>query len=368
MGTELPGTPPSRLSGAQANLALRKAQSRKWRGRREHMEGSRQASGLWDGYGSEFKPEDEDKVEATDWTNLSVANMPRGLPLVRLCLRNVLEDLEIVVFQALSLSFMLVSLLAYILLVFPKEDWETISLILSNPFGILLLYPYFILVTCVGMYFQMATVGVATMRLQGKNPTIRDGLRIANSRLWRGIGFALINATAGMIFAMLRRSKKAGTRLSGSVAQLGWAVSVYFVIPVIVFENLDPFDAINRSARLVKQTWKDALIGNFGMGSVFLLLAFPSLIVLAVCNHFDALWIGIGFAIAYFLAIGVFSAAAHGVLLSALYVMATGGKAQDFAAYAGLKDAIAAVDASTCRELPPGIGERDISLLKYRRP
>jgi hypothetical protein len=333
----------------------------------EHMAGSGQGSSLWDGYGSdEFVPEEEGP-EDIDWGNPRLGQLPRGLPLVRLCLSNVLKDLEIVAFQALSISLSLAFLGIYITWVFPTQDWETIAMILSNPLGILVLYPYFVSAILIVTYFNVASVGVATMRLQGKSPTIRDGLRIANSRLWSIIGWALFNASIAIFFAMLKRSKKPGARLAGSLGELGWAAAVYFVVPIMIFKRLGPIDAVHESTHLVKRTWKNALVGNFGMGGVFLLLALPSLLILAIFNGLGIFWVGIGFFIGYLLALGVFSNAAHSVLLSALYLMATGGRTKDFAAYPDVKDVLATMDSRTHGQDASDRQERAYSLLKYTR-
>jgi hypothetical protein len=310
----------------------------------EHMAGSEQRSSLWDGYGSpEFKAEDE--PEAVDWNNIKPENMPRGLPLVRLCLSNVLKDMEIVGFQAISLFVSLAFLGLYLTWVLPTEDWETTATILGNPIAILILYPYFIVAVMIVTYFRVACVGVATMRLQGKNPTFRDGLRIANSRLFAVIEWAFISASVGIVFAFLKRSKNPGAKLVGTAGEIGWAVANYFIVPVMIFERIGPIDAIHESASLVRRTWKTALVGNFGMSTVFFVLALPSFLVLAITASQGALWVGIGFFITYLLILSVFSGASHTVLLSALYLIATGGKPKDFAAYPDVKESLSFVDS-----------------------
>ena len=46
----------------------------------------------------------------------------------------------------------------------------------------------------------------------------------------------------------------------------------FFVVPIIVSENLGPISAIKRSTSLFKQTWGDQVVANFGFG-IFQLFA-----------------------------------------------------------------------------------------------
>ena len=44
---------------------------------------------------------------------------------------------------------------------------------------------------------SMALVGAALIRLEGGDPTLSDGLSIANERFWQILGYAAIAATVG---------------------------------------------------------------------------------------------------------------------------------------------------------------------------
>jgi hypothetical protein len=55
----------------------------------------------------------------------------------------------------------------------------------------------------IGIFFTAAVVGAATLRLQGRDPTVGDGLRLAGSKLRRIAGWAAISATVGLILRSL---------------------------------------------------------------------------------------------------------------------------------------------------------------------
>jgi hypothetical protein len=52
-------------------------------------------------------------------------------------------------------------------------------------------------------FFNSALVGAAMIRLDGGDPTVRDGLRIARSRIVQILGYAAIAATVGLILRVI---------------------------------------------------------------------------------------------------------------------------------------------------------------------
>jgi Family of unknown function (DUF6159) len=64
--------------------------------------------------------------------------------------------------------------------------------------GIFYFVAYFI-----GIFFNAAVVGAATIRLQGGDPTVGDGLRLARSRVGKIAVWAAISATVGLILRSL---------------------------------------------------------------------------------------------------------------------------------------------------------------------
>jgi Family of unknown function (DUF6159) len=76
-------------------------------------------------------------------------------------------------------------------------------------------------------------------------------------------------------------SRRAGAvgRIAASLLGVGWNIATYLVVPILVVENVGPVEAIQRSTRLLKQTWGEQIIGNLGLGAVFGLLTFGVMLV-----------------------------------------------------------------------------------------
>ncbi len=126
---------------------------------------------------------------------------------------------------------------------------------------------YFVII-----FFNAAVVECASIRFAGGDPTVRDGLSRAWNRKLRILQWSLVAATVGMIIRALRN------RFRGAVDQLilggiglAWNIATYFVVPVLVHEDLGPVDSIKRSGHVVKEAWGEALAGEVGTGIVFFL-------------------------------------------------------------------------------------------------
>ncbi len=120
-------------------------------------------------------------------------------------------------------------------------------------------------------FFNSALVGAAMIRLDGGDPTVRDGLRIARGRLVQILGYAAIAATVGLILRIIEeRAGFIGRWIAGLIG-LAFTVATFLTVPILVSRDIGPVEAVKESAALLKKTWGENIIGNAGMGLVFFL-------------------------------------------------------------------------------------------------
>lgn len=189
------------------------------------------------------------------------------------------------------------------------------------------LVQYFII-----FFFNSALVGAAMIRLDGGDPTVRDGLRIAGSRVVQILGYAAIAATVGLILRIIE--ERAGFIGRWIVGLLGVAftVATFLTAPILVSRDIGPVDAVRQSAALLKKTWGENIIGNAGMGLVFFLfylgvIGIGMLFVFGVAQTGNAPLIIAVTAILVLAVIGLalVQTALQGVYSAALYRYATDG-------------------------------------------
>jgi hypothetical protein len=191
---------------------------------------------------------------------------------------------------------------------------------------IVLLFILYLVFYFIGIYFNTAIIGCATIRLEGGNPTIKDGFRIANKNLRAIVGWALIAATVGIILSAIRERAGILGQIVTSLIGFAWTMAAFFVIPIYIYENLPVSKAIKRSAHVFKDTWGETFIGYFGLGLILVPLALIGLIPIAVGLYVDGLLVGFVIALVYWIVIACLGIAAQGVLKASLYRYAITGK------------------------------------------
>jgi hypothetical protein len=188
------------------------------------------------------------------------------------------------------------------------------------------LFLFYFVTYFIGILFNAAVVGAATIRLQGGDPTVRDGLRLAWSKKGKIAGWAAVSATVGLILRSLEERFGFLGRIVIALVGAAWGAITFFVVPVLLYEPVGVFDGIKRSAGIFKQRWGETFVGAGAIGiAVFLL----SLLVAAVAVGLGAVWAVLGIAVGV-LGLGLLIAlgsAMSGIYNAALYRYAKTGEA-----------------------------------------
>lgn len=181
------------------------------------------------------------------------------------------------------------------------------------------------------LYFNTALVGAASIRLEGGDPTVRDGLRIANSRLSMIFGYAMVAATVGLLLRAIEERAGAVGKWVAGLLGVAWTLASFLVVPVLVHRGVGPVDALKESATLLKRTWGENLIGQGGVGLVFGLMqvllwllvlvpAFAALFGQQTALFFALVFLGVVAS----LLLGLVQAALSAIYSAALYRHASG--------------------------------------------
>lgn len=230
--------------------------------------------------------------------------------LFKASLNVLMADKELLIFPIISaVGSIIISATFFLPFIF-ASGMDGVFLGNIQPFYWIVLFLFYIVQYTLVFFANTALVGAANIRLQGGDPTISDGLRIAWSRIGPIAGYAVIAATVGMILQMLNKKGKGFGRLVISLIGFAWNVATYLVVPVLAIEGVGPIEAIKRSVSLLKKTWGEQIAGNFGLGAVFgianliIILLFLPLIVLALANEG---WVVVGVLVFLFFTVLVLS-------------------------------------------------------------
>jgi hypothetical protein len=201
-------------------------------------------------------------------------------------------------------------------------------------------FVFYFVVSFVIIFANAALVGAVLRKLDDQSASVSDGFRVALSHLGSIAGYAAIAATVGMILRWLRDQARQSNGAFAIIGQLGvgllgaaWNIATFLVIPVLVVENIGPIEAIKRSVTLLKRTWGEQLIGNAGIGLVFglasflTLLAGVGLIILSAALGIPALIVGVvALVVAALLILAVIGSTLSGIYRAAVYRYAATGQ------------------------------------------
>jgi hypothetical protein len=144
--------------------------------------------------------------------------------------------------------------------------------------GFIILYFFFSFVI---VYFNASLIACTTQRLQGKEASIGDGLGLAGQHWLSLLKWTMLNTSIGLVIRNLENSHNLIEEIIGMILGISWTISTYFVIPVMVLQNVGPFKAIKTGFSIFGRGWRRVL-------SIFLIF-----------HLFTAALIGILFGLAY---------------------------------------------------------------------
>ncbi len=189
--------------------------------------------------------------------------------------------------------------------------------------------------TFIGVYATAGLIGAATLKLNGQQPTARDGWKVARARWGKLLVWSLISATIGLLIqAIARRLGGIAGLLVGVAGGATWSVATYFMVPVLLYEEQGSWRGIVRSSRLFVSTFGRTIFSNLALGLIIAAGIIVAVLVV-VAGVFEAILhsvgvglvlIGVGLAIA--VGVALIGATAEGILCAALYRYATTGQVE----------------------------------------
>jgi len=245
------------------------------------------------------------------------------------------SDKELLVFPLLSVLAVMLVAATFLLPMFGLGAFEDAQRVDSvPPLFYLWAFGFYLVQYFVVFFFTTALVGAAMVRLDGGDPTVGTGLRIAASKWASILGYAAIAATVGMILRGIeQRAGIVGKVIAGFVG-VAWTLASFLTVPVLVAQDVGPVEAVKESATLLKRTWGETLVGNGGIGLVGGVVMVAVMIVGAALVLFLAQAGLVGLAIAAgvaallaFFGIALVQSALAGIYSAALYRYAVAGDA-----------------------------------------
>jgi hypothetical protein len=242
------------------------------------------------------------------------------------------QDKELLLFPFFAAIATLLVSASFIVPLFVSGAFERMGGGTPDGAFIVILFLFYLSQYFIVFFFNSALIGAAMIRLDGGDPTVRDGLRIATSRIVPILGYAAIAATVGLILRLIEERAGFIGRWIAGLLGVAFTVATFLTVPILVSRDVGPVDAVKESATLLKQTWGENIIGNAGMGLVFFLF-YIGLIGIGLVFVFGAAQTGnapliilvTAILVLAVIALALVQTALQGVYSAALYRYATDG-------------------------------------------
>ncbi len=253
-----------------------------------------------------------------------------------------LADKKLLVFPLISSIACMLVLASFAIPLALNIDWhalanskgQQVNVQFNNPTYYALLFAFYFVNYFVVVFFNAALVACVREQFRGGAPSVSFGLSAAASRLPQILLWALLSATVGMILQMIAERSKLVGQIIVSLLGAAWSIATYFAVPVLVVEKVGPFQVFSRSVFLLKKSWGEAIVANFGIGLfvflAFLLAALPLVvgIVLTASSQspIPAILGGL-ITFAAWIVLGLISSTLKVIVTTALYEYAANGAA-----------------------------------------
>jgi Family of unknown function (DUF6159) len=183
-------------------------------------------------------------------------------------------------------------------------------------------------------FFNSAVVGAAVQELSGREPTFGSAIRSATLRLPQILGWSLVSATVGLILRVIEDKSDWVGQFIAALLGAAWTMTTFLAVPVLVVEGKGPIEAFKTSASLLRDTWGEQIISNFGFGTIFFLLSVPAFIVIivgvAIAGPVGAV-VAIVAAVLYMIVLSLIQSTLQGIFQAVLYLYAARGEVpEDF--------------------------------------
>jgi hypothetical protein len=274
-----------------------------------------------------------------------VGKFSRTFSLMRASWEVLKQDKELLLFPLLSAICCVLVLASFAGPILAMTDWQAASESVTSGaveslsrsdgaisaeqamhmLGLFLFYccNYFVII-----FFNAGLIACAEIRMEGGDPTVGDGLRAAWARLPAIAGWAVLAATVGLVLRMIEERSNFVGKIVAGLLGIAWSLTSFLVVPILVIENEGPLSALKRSASMLKKTWGEQIIGNFSFGLIFLLLALPGILLVALGFAANSVAL-IVVSVMYFTAIALAQSALQGIFQAALYLYMRDGVAPE---------------------------------------
>lgn len=264
----------------------------------------------------------------------------RGWELAKASAAVLSADRELLVFPLLSGLASIVVMASFAIPLVGSELFASLGSTGGKVTAGLVTWAFYFVMALVTIFFNTALVGAALERLDGGDPTVASGLRVATSRFGSILGWAALSATVGLLLKIAQNKSNRLGKIVVSLVGLAWNLATFLVVPVLAARGLGPIEAVKESGSLLRKTWGEQIVGTGGISIIQGLVIFglaivgvPAVVLTAASAPAWVVGVVVAVLAVTIVMVILVGSALQGVYTAALYRYATKGVVgQGFAA------------------------------------
>jgi Family of unknown function (DUF6159) len=174
---------------------------------------------------------------------------------------------------------------------------------------------------------QAAVIAGAAQRMDGTDATLGSAWSFARSRLGRLFEWAVLATVVAIVLDQIEQRLGLLGRIVGWLGSVAFSVMSFLALPVIVFEDVGAIEGFKRSSQLLRSTWGEQVIFNFGIGLIGIVAALPAIVLagaLAATGILAIQVLAVAAAVVWVAAVLAVTSALSAIFKAALYRWAKG--------------------------------------------
>lgn len=243
------------------------------------------------------------------------SRMSLGWQIARNAMKVLNANKQLIIFPVLSAITTVIVALSFFSFFFFSDR-------VSDPSNGVVLLTTFLFYVCayfISVFFNMALIHCTTLYFRGEEASVAEGLSFSVSRIRLIFAWAVFAATVGTALKVIQDNLGQVGKLITGILGLAWSVGTFFVVPVIAYEKLGPYEAIQRSIQLMKEKWGESISARFSFGIIILLFMLAMGIVAIATTELVNDGLGVGVFVAGFVVMMIVISAVRTIITAAVY-------------------------------------------------
>jgi hypothetical protein len=214
--------------------------------------------------------------------------MRRGWHLGLQSLKIVLRDKTLILFPLIPFTTAIIIIVSFCLVVGPDKLFWALFVVNTLEHARYLALGY-VVVAIISVFFWMGLVACTRISIDERDSKFMDGILAAMKKFHWVVLWALVSWTIGPILNLLDHLRYT-SGLVRRIAKTNWSQLSYFLLPILVVDNINLFSALRRSSTVTAKTWGEGAVSQLGFMWFFWLMNLPTILLFAYGHYLEGPW------------------------------------------------------------------------------